>query len=273
MLTERQVPYTGPYGLPTGPLKSKGPTAEACKRFFGRLGYIEWNDYDQHWNKMLGDAMIRYKKKHGLPADPSYGKLVWAKMRNQKVPAGRPNTGEWCFDPYARKLIQDEAGETSESDDEALVQHFIREYWLLAIANNPNYSYSQNRPVKLPMNPSSSTAIGDCSGTIIQAVHYAGAKSKVAVEDPAKFKFSGYGNTDMYEDDWPKVGSPFRIGDMAHFHSPRHVIQCIKAGTVATAEWGSHGWEGSPELLRLSNYSRYPEEFMFVVRPQLVKEV
>lgn len=271
MLTERQVPYTGPYGLVTGPFKSKGPTAEACKRFFGRLGYIEWNDYDQHWNLMLGNAMIKYKKTKGLPSDASYGKLVWAKMRAEVVPKGRPNEGEWCFDFYARKLIQDEAKVTSDSDEEALVQHFIREYWMLAIANNPEYSYTQNRPFNVDMNPSSKSAQGDCSATPVQALRYAGKKAGVAVNDPAMQKFTGYGNTDWYEDDWPKVGSPFRIGDLAHFHSSRHVIQCIKEGTTVTAEWGSHGWEGSPELIRgLVNYGRYPEEFMFVVRPKLL---
>lgn len=272
MLTERQFPFTENYGLVTGPFRSKGPTAEACKRFFGRLGYIDWNDYDQHWNIIVGDAMKKYKKKHGLPEDPSYGKLVWAKMRNQKVPDGRPHEGEYCFDFPARKLVQDEAKITSDSDEEALVQYYIREYWLAAIRNNPNYSYTQNRPFKVDMNPADKYAKGDCSATPVQALRYAAGKSGIVVVDPAMQNFSGYGNTDWYEDDWPKIGSPFRIGDLAHFHSSRHVIQCIKEGNIDTAEWGSHGWEGSPELVRLRSYNRYPDEFMFVVRPKLVKE-
>ena len=273
MLTERQFPFTEPYGLATGPFRSKGPTAEACKRFFGRLGTIPWNDYDQHYNLMLGNAMADYKVKRGLPKDPSYGKLVWAKMRDQRVPVGRPNAGEYCFDFYARKLVQDEAKVTSDSDEEALVQHYIREYWMLAIANNPAYSYSQARPINVDMQPSAKNAKGDCSGTIINAVRYAGKKAGVAVNDPAIQNFTGYGNTDWYEDDLPKIGSPFHIGDMAHFHSSRHVIQCIKEGNIDTAQWGSHGWEGSPELIgSLRSYSRYPDEFMFVVRPKLLKE-
>lgn len=272
-LTEGQFPFTEKYGLATGPFRSKGPTAEACKRFFGRLGYIEWADYDQHWNLMLGQAMMKYKDKHGLPKDPSYGRLVWIPMRAQRVPKGRPNAGEYCFDFYARKLVQDEAGATAESDAEAQVQYWIRRYWLDAIANNAAYSYSQARPFKVNMQPSSSTAIGDCSATPVQALAYAHAKTGIAVQDPAKFNFTGYGNTDMYEDDWPKIGSPFHIGDLAHFHSSRHVIQCIKEGNIDTAEWGSHGWEGSPELVRLRSYHRYPDEFMFVVRPPLLEAV
>jgi len=272
MLTEQQFPWTEAYGLATGPLRSKGPTAEACKRFYGRLGLLPWNDYDQHWNVKLGEVHGTWKSKHGLPNDPSYGKLAWAKMRATKVPTNREHAGEYAFDRYARKLVQDEAGITSDSDDEALVQHYIREYWLLAIGNNPNYSYSQARPINVDMQPTSKSAKGDCSGTCINALRYAGKKAGVAVNDPAKQNFTGFGNTDWFEDDWPKIGSPFRIGDMAHFHSSRHVIQCIKEGNIDTAQWGSHGWDGSPELVVLRRYSRYPDEFMFVVRPTLLKE-
>lgn len=271
MLTERQFPFTEEYGLPAGPLRSKGPTAEALKRFFGRIGELEWTDYDQHYNKILGQEMSKFKGKHGLPKDPSYGRLVWAKMRSVKVPKGRPNAGEYAFDFYARKLVQDEAKVDNDSDDEALVMRYIREFWLAAINNESAWHYSQNRPVDITVNPVAKSVRSDCSGTCIQAVQWAGQKAGVEVVDPAKQNFTGYGNTDWYEDDWPKIGSPFRIGDMAHFHSPRHVIMCIKAGTVDTAEWGSNGWEGAPDLVRLRSYERYPEEFMFVVRPELLK--
>jgi hypothetical protein len=270
MLTPQQFPWTTEYGLASGPLRSRGPTAEACKRFYGRLGLLEWRDYDQHWNKELGEVHANWKAKHGLPRDPSYGKLAWAKMRSIKVPKGRPNAGEYAFDFYSRKLVQDEAHVTSDSDAEALVQRFIREFWLAAINNEDAWHYSQSRPVDVTIDPKASSVRSDCSGTCIQAVKYAGMKAKVEVVDPAKQNFTGFGNTDLFEDDWPKIGSPFRIGDMAHFHSARHVIMCIKEGDIKTAEWGSHGWEGSPELVRLASYNRYPDEFMFVVRPELI---
>lgn len=269
MLTERQVPYTGPYGLATGPFKSKGPTAEACKRFFGRLGYIPWQEYDWHWNQMLGDAMKKYKKKHGLAADASYGKAVWNIMRNERVPASRPNAGEYCFDFYARKLIQDEAKVTADSDEMETVQYHIRQFWLKAIANADKWHYSQGRPVDVTVNPEAG-GYSDCSAMCIQAVRYAWTMSDVETVDPAKWDFKGYGNTDLYQDDWPRIGSPFRIGDLAHFHSARHVIQCIKEGNIDTAQWGSNGSEREPGLVVLRNYYRYPDEFMFVVRPRLV---
>lgn len=272
MLTERQFPFTEPYGLASSPLRSKGPTAEALKRFFGRMGHLAWTDYDQHYNKALGNAMSEYKDDHGLPNDPSYGQLVWSVMRKQKVPKSRPHAGEYAFDFYSRKLVQDEAKIENDSDEEALVMRYIREFWLAAINNEEAWHYDQARKIVVDVNPRAISVRSDCSGTCIQAVRYAGKKAKVAVNDPAKQDFSGWGNTDLFEDDWPKIGAPFRIGDMAHFHSPRHVIMCIKAGTIDTAEWGSNGWEGAPDLVRLRSYERYPDEFMFVVRPQLIKE-
>lgn len=272
MLTERQLPFTGPYGLASGQFKSKGPTAEALKRFFGRLGYIDWNDFDQHYNKLLGAAMVKYKTKHKLPADPSYGRAVWQIMRNQRVPSG-PHKGEYCFDGYSRKLIQDEAQVTSDSDEMETVQRYIREFWLLAIQNDDNWHYYQTRAFQVEVNPSGKNIHGDCSATPVMAAWYAYKKSGIKTVDPAKQNFTGYGNTDWYEDDWPKIGSPYRIGDLAHFHSERHVIQCIKAGTVSTAQWGSNGSERAPELIgSLQSYYRYPEEFMFVVRPDLIAE-
>src|SRR5262245_43872504 len=170
MLTVRQFPFTENYGPPSGPFRSKGPTAEACKRFYGRMGLIPWQDYDQHWNQMLSDAHRKWKKKNGLPDDPSYGKLVWQKMRAARVPKGRPQAGEYAFDFYARKLVQDEAGEESDSDEMAVVQAFIREFWKLAIANEPAWHYSQNRPFDVTINPSASSVHADCSATPVMAL-------------------------------------------------------------------------------------------------------
>ena len=269
-LTPMQFPWTENYGLPAGVFRSKGPTAEACKRFFGRLGYIDWRDYDQHWNVILGDAMAKYKDKHGLPKDPSYGKIAWALMRKQKVPKGRPHAGEFAFDTPARKLVQDEAKVTSDSDEMTLVQYWVRDFWMKAIANAVKWHYDQGRPGDVTVKPEDGGE-SDCSLMCIQSVRYAQTKSGIIVLDPAKQDFTGFGNTDWYEDDWPKIGPPFRIGDMAHFQNERHVIMCIKEGNVDTAQWGSNGSEIAPELLTLRGYNRYPDEYMFTVRPDLLK--
>lgn len=276
MLSEGQFPYTGPYGLADGPLKSKGPTAEALKRFFGRIGLLEWRDYDQHYNKELWDLVADLKIRQGIrkksePRDGSYGKEVWEHVRTRHVPAG-PHKGEWALDGYSRKIVQDEAHVIATSTEVAKVQFYISEWWRIAIAHADIWHYSQRRPFDPTVRPDAG-GWNDCSAAPVEACRYAQDQTGIKVPDPAKQAYSGYGNTDQYEDDWPKIGSPFRVGDLAHFHSERHVVQCIKPGTFSTAEWGSNGSERAPELLRgLNNYYRFPEEFMFVVRIPLTEE-
>ena len=264
MLSERQVPYTGPYGLAASAHKSKGPTAEALKRAMSRLGYMPWRDFDQHYNATLEEALDKFD-----PGKDGYGDGRWRKLRAARVPFGLAHGGEWALDFYARTLIQDEAGETSTSSNEEVVQGWIKMFWEIAIANNRIWHYDQGRPFRVDVDPGKGGR-SDCSAMCVQAVAYAGRMSGIEVVDPAKWDFRGFGNTDWYEDDWPRVGSPFRVGDLAHFHSSRHVIQCIQAGTFTTAVWGSNGSERAPERLTLAEYSRFPGEYMFTVRPDLV---
>lgn len=275
-LTPEQFPYTGPYGLAGSGLKSKGPTAEALKRFFWRVGKIKNEDapdFDRHYNRLLWDLVADLKINQGIrtksqPRDGSYGKEVWEHIRTRRVPAG-PHKGEYALDHYSRKIVQDEAGAAAIGDDVRKVQFYIRDFWLKAIANNWRWHYSQHRLFDATVDPESG-GYSDCSAMVVQAFRYAQAQSGVTVPDPAKWNYSGAGNTDLYEDDWPKIGSPFRIGDLAHFHSERHVICCIQPGTFDTAQWGSNGSENAPDLISsLRSYYRFPEEFMFVVRPPL----
>lgn len=264
-LTERQVPYTGPYGLAGSGLKEKGPTAEALKRAMSRLGLIDWTDFDPHYDQTLAAALAEWD-----PGNTGYGEGRCKKLRSARVPKGREHAGEYALDAYGQKLIQDEAGATDEGDDEAEVMRYIREFWRKAVQNRARWRYTQTRPFQVFVDPSGSYVRGDCSSTVVQAVAYAGGKAGVKVVDPSKQSFSGFGNTDLFEDDWPKIGAPYRVGDLAHFHSPRHVVQCIRPGNLWTAEWGSNGKEADPTSFVLANYSRFPGEFMFVVRPTLL---
>jgi hypothetical protein len=274
MLTERQVPYTGPYYGPNNTKKpKKGPTAEALKRAFSRMGYFDWQDFDPHYNRKLQIAVASWQRQIGIkPATGNYGKLSWQAIRKEIVPPGRIHSGEYALDHYARKLIQDEAGEQSGGTDEQVVQGWLIKFATLAIANEANWHYSQHRPIYVNVDPSASAIDSDCSGFIIQAYAYAKRKSSLDVPDPAKFRFTGYGNTDWYEDDHPKIAPPFNVGDLAHFSSSRHVIMCIKPGGIDKAEWVSHGREAGPERIKLSTYHRFPGEYMFTVRPPLIKE-
>ncbi len=270
-LTEKQVPYTGPYGLVASGLKSKGPTAEALKRGLSRLGYLPWREFDQQYNAALEAALDKFDPggKNG------YGDGRWKKIRAAVVPPSQPHAGEPALDFTARTLIQDEAGVTSTSSAEATVQTYIAEWWTIAAANQELWSYDDTfRPV--PMDLASvqpkpaHVRKSDCSSTVIIARRYAMLKSGLQVADPAKQNWSGYGNTDWYEDDWPVVGAPYRIGDLGHFFSPHHVIECIKSGDQKTALWGSNGRMAGPEIFTLATYSRFPSEFRFVVRPDLI---
>ncbi len=271
MLTDKQLPYTGPYGLATSGLKSKGPTAEALKRGLSRLGFLPWREFDQHYNAPLEDALDSFDPggKNG------YGDGRWKKLRAAVVPANLPHAGEPALDFTARTLIQDEAGVTSTSTAEEHAQAAIAEWWTIAAANEQLWDYDDDfRPVPLDLasvQPKpTKVRKADCSSSVIIARRYAALKTGLQLADPSKQGWSGFGNTDWYEDDWPKVGAPYRIGDLGHFHSSRHVIECISPGDQVTARWGSNGRQAGPEILTLSTYARFPSEFMFVVRPDLV---
>jgi len=275
-LTEGQFPYTGPYGLADGPLKSKGPTAEALKRYFGRVGLLDWADYDQHYNRKLWELVADLKIVHKIrskndPRDGSYGKEVWEVVRNRRVPEG-PHKGEWALDEYSRKIVQDEAKITATSAKVQKVQFYIHEFWTIAIKYNYRWGYWQGRPGDVTVNPAAGGR-SDCSLMVIQSFRYAQDKTGIQVPDPSKYMYKGYGNTDDDEDGWHHIGAPFRIGDLAHFHSERHVVCCIKPGNFSTAQWGSNGSQAAPDLIApMSSYYRFPEEYMFTVRPPLTME-
>lgn len=276
-LTPEQFPWTTQYGLANGPLKSKGSTVEALKRFFGRIGLVDWGDYDQHYSKWLWELVADLKINQGIrrksdPRDGSYGIQVWEHIRTRKVPLKREHAGEWALDFYSRKIVQDEAGVLSTSNAVQKVQFYINQFWHIAVAHNNIWHYSQRRPGDPTVDPAKG-GYNDCSLAVLQAHRYAQDKSGIEVPDPARWKYSGYGNTDWYMDDWPKIGSPFRVGDLAHFHSSRHVIECISPGTFDTAWWASNGSERSPEIMEsLRSYYRFPDEYMFTVRPPLTME-
>ena len=105
MLTVAQCPYTGPYGLPESGLRSKGPTAEALKRAMSRLGHMPWlgDDFDQHFNRPLSDALAKWD-----PGHTGYGKGRWEKIRGARVPKGEPHAGEYALDDIALQLIRED---------------------------------------------------------------------------------------------------------------------------------------------------------------------
>lgn len=270
MLSAKQAPFIEPYSHPGGKFKSHGPTAEAVKRAMSHLGLMPWTDFDQTYGEVVYAAMAHFKRVNGLipqdSTDGSYGPGAWTKLRNRNY----QHNGQWLpvFDGYSQKLLQDEALAEAESTAMARVQEAIKEFWTISISHAGAWHYSQARPFRVDVDPSNG-GYSDCSGMVVQSFFYARKKTGVPIPDPSKNNYTGYGNTDIYEDAWPKIWSPYRIGDLAHFANPRHVICCIAPGTRTTAKWGSNGGESAPDLVEdLSAYR--PNDFMFVVRPTLV---
>lgn len=281
MLSADQVPNTSPYSLVTGPHKSQGPTAEALKRALSRAGApsLPWREFDNHYNQDLENAWDWYDQKHGAgTGNNGYGDGRWQRLRQMRTDPNGEHPNEWALDAYGQKLIQDEyeAAHPPPPDPPPkppptvpidVFRRYMTEFVKKAIANEPAWHYNMSRPVVVNIDPSARNIQSDCSGFVIQAADYARRKANLmnVVQDPAKWKFSGFGNTDWYEDDWPKVWAPYRVGDLAHYANSRHVIVCYQPGDRNTALWGSHGREGGPESVRLSTYR--VNDFMFVVRP------
>lgn len=103
-LTEKQVPYTGPYGLASSGLRSKGPTPTALKRGMARLGFLPWSDdFDEHFNQPLSDALSKWD-----PGHAGYATGRWEKIRRAVVPNGMAHAGEYALDTTAQQLIRDD---------------------------------------------------------------------------------------------------------------------------------------------------------------------
>lgn len=103
MLSEAECPWTGPYGLPSSGLRSKGPTPKALKRFCARLGLLDWepDQWDEQFNQVLSNALS-----HWDPGHAGYGKGRWERARKQRIPVGNPHAGEYALDAIALDLIR-----------------------------------------------------------------------------------------------------------------------------------------------------------------------
>lgn len=107
MLSSQQFPYTGPYSLPTGSHRARGPTALALKRAMKRAGYgfadKELSELDEHYNEALEAALDRWTK-----GWDGYGEKRWEAIRKLIVPDGRPSAGQYALDGFAQDLVRDE---------------------------------------------------------------------------------------------------------------------------------------------------------------------
>jgi len=269
MLSTKECPFTGPYSNASTKMKSKGPTVEALKRAISRLGFMTWKgqDFTQAWPRAgaFDTGFRKWQQENDIPADGVYGRQTWKELRSAKVTQGQ-HKGEYALDRYAQLLIRDEWQELNVPDEQD-VRAAIVEFCLKAEGNEDAWHYRQARPVDVSVSPTAGYVWSDCSGYVIQAFYYAKQKTGVNVPDPAKGggagEWSGYGNTST-EDDWPRVGEPFRVGDLAHYSG--HVTLCRRGGTARTAIFSSHGQEAGPMPVSL----HYRSDLRYICRPPLM---
>jgi hypothetical protein len=265
-LTTEAVPYTGLYGSDATKHDSSGKTIEALKRAMVRLGYLDkpLNQLDEKWagGSAFDQAFGRWSIEVGLQNDHMYGEQKWTAIRKAKITSGSKK-GEYALDLFAQDLIrQDHLAQQSSPSDR--VRGKIVAFCEQGLRKPGLWNYTQNRPVKVNVDPwGTATINSDCSGSVIQAFHYAKRVTGLAVNDPAQQGWSGYGNTDLYEDDWPTVTGSYKVGDLGHYRG--HVTLCIKAGDWGSSEWWSFGSE-PPSRRRLN----YRSDFRKVVRPVLL---
>ena len=258
-----------------------GPDVIAYKRALSRAQrWLPWNPpgWDDSYSnafshgKSAGDIDVSgvagFQSQAGIEASGCLDEATFEVLRTSLVPK-KPrveHAGEPLFDLVCISLLQQSAEQfAARSPDEDDIRGAIAEFCMKAEANEPRWHYSQNRPVRLGVNPSASSVTSDCSGIIIQAYDFAKRKTGLDVPDPAKQRWSGYGNTDLFEDDHPRVtDGDYQVGDLAHYHG--HVTICRKAGDATTALWTSHGQESGPE----SHSLHYRSDFRFVVRPPVL---
>ena len=266
MLTEAQLPYTGPYFGPSdrrGP--NKGPTAKALKRALIRLKYFPGDlaDIDEHYNRKLEIAMKQWQRSlTDVQPSGQYGRGSWMAMRSARVLDG-PHKGEYAMDGEGRRLIRAEwgANQIPTVDD---VRAVLTAFCVKAEQYEAKWSYSQRRPYTGLGLPPEVAHVNDCSSYVILAYHWARTQTGLDIPDPSKMGYSGYGNTWSDLDGHPRVNAPYLVGDLCHYDG--HVTICRRGGTSSTSAWSSMGSDAGPRTETMF----YRDDFLFVVRPPLL---
>jgi hypothetical protein len=94
---------------PSGP----GPDVEAVKRAISRAGFWKWQSFSQDYTNAFshggadGPGVQGFQVDH-VAAQPTgwYGKTTHDTLVNFKIPAGKPNAGQYAFDARAIDLYR-----------------------------------------------------------------------------------------------------------------------------------------------------------------------
>ncbi len=252
------IPFSHPL-YPTSHVH--GPTVDqtviAVKTAISRAGFWPWQEFDDEYNNLFAHGVPKGGKGksgvHGfkvannisIQAD-TYDKWTHVALLKTRVPAGKPNEGEWAFSPRARYLYM---GYEDETENERIVAEIFR-WWDVLLRNEPSCHYSQQRPI-YPLvrrqDPPQFPNWLDCSGTVIYTCWLAGAKS------PDPYGYSGYGNTNSLNDNGfvislDQVERYCTTHLVCAYYGPskwdtRHMV-AIKSPTKVY----SMGREGAPEI-------------------------
>jgi hypothetical protein len=210
---------------------------------------------------VVDSGVAGFQRQMNLDDTGWIGEKTFNALRSARIPTGLPNAGQPLLDQIAIDLINDYNPPPSQTPIEK-VRAAITSFCQQGLAE-PDWYYTQARAIDITVNPNG-PANSDCSGSAMQMFKWAAQQTGIAVPDPSKQGWSGYGNTNYYQDDWPTVTSgSYLVGDLAHYDG--HVCVCMKAGNKDTADWWSFGSE--PPSKRKLNYR---SDFRKVVRPKLV---
>jgi hypothetical protein len=213
---------------------------------FRHANWVTRRTYGPSFNRLVDDA----RHKAGLVSGGGVDKALYTRLRLVGA-----------YDAYGDLLLSQYAAAHPSLTPQDRFRSALSAFCMAAEANERSWHYSQDRPVKVNVNPSGSYIVSDCSGYVIQAYYSARKTSGLLVPDPSKWSYSGYGNTDLHLNDHPHVSGQFLAGDLAHY--PGHVTLCRRDGTAQTAVWSSHGSEAGPIPVSL----HYRGDFLYAVRP------
>lgn len=260
-----------------GGVVMSGPDCLAMKRIASKAQrWMPWapSQWDNRYNEqiamgkgtgLVGDTGMRgIQRQEGHTQDGIVDDEWYQVLRKIRIPTG-PNQGDPIIDSTCVKLFAQAAYEFSEDAKLDKIREAMRDFILIAEANEAVWHYTQARPFTGIGADPATTHFNDCSSYVI-LVYYAARKATgISIPDPSGYRYGGYGNTWDDLDGHSRVTSGnYLIGDLAHYDG--HVTICKKGGSADTSQWSSFGQEAGPNEEKLY----YRPDFIKVVRPKLL---
>jgi Putative peptidoglycan binding domain len=273
------APYSGPWLGPDdkGKIQYRGPAAVAFKRTISRgwNDLIPWRFFNEQFNSVLDEAVRKIQWQHGLQVTGNIGPKMFGILRRRRVPAGKPNAGEWAMDAVSVRLLEEayDLKFPPKPPPLEVIRDALSEFLLGIEGFRGRWDYSQARPYSSLGRDPEDGGVGDCSSTVMLAYFWARSETGIHVPDPSGFGYSGFGNSQSIWErhrDSRKATAPFQVGDCALYgpSSSRtsHITVCRKPGDASSAIFTSHGSGSGP----LPTRRDYRGDLLGVVRPPLL---